>query len=73
MEPTVYNSDSALEYIDEAERKQHTGEVNPFTHRSYDLRRMVQLSLRRLGQTPQPLPDTVLERAGKNYHGPDRL
>ena len=71
LEPTTYNSDSALEYIDEAERKQHTGEVNPFTHRAYDLRRMVQLALRRLGQTPQPLPDTVLERAGKNYH--DRI
>ena len=71
LEPTIYNSESALEYIDEAERKQHTGEVNPFTHRSYDLRRMVQLSLRRLGQTPSPLPCTVLERAGKDYH--DRI
>ena len=71
LEPTTYNSESALEFIDEAERKQHTGEVNPLTHRSYDLRRMVQLSLRRLGQTPSPLPDTVLERAGKNYH--DRI
>ena len=71
LEPTTYNSESALEYIDEAERKAHTGEVNPLTHRSYDLRRMVQLSLRRLGQTPAPLPVTVLERAGKNYH--DRI
>ncbi len=71
LEPTVYNSESALQFINEAERKQHTGEVNPFTHRSYDLRRMVQLSLRRLGQTPQPLPCTVLERAGKDYH--DRI
>ena len=71
LEPITYNSESALEYIDEGERKQHTGEVNPLTHRSYDLRRMVQLSLRRLGQTPTPLPDTVLERAGKDYH--DRI
>ena len=71
LETTTFNSESALQFIDESERKQHTGEVNPFTHRSFDLRRMVQLSLRRLGQTPQPLPCTVLERAGKDYH--DRI
>lgn len=71
LEPTTFNSESALQFIDESERKQHIGEVNPFTHRSFDLRRMVQLSLRRLGQTPQPLPCTVLERAGKDYH--DRI
>lgn len=67
LEPTIYNGESSLAFIDESERKQHGGEVSPFTHREYDLRRMVQLSLRRLGEKPEPLPCTVLERTGKGY------
>ncbi len=71
LEPTIYNGESSLQFLEEAERKQHSNEVNPLTHREYDLRRMVQLALRRLGEKPQPLPCTVLEQTGKNYH--DRI
>ena len=68
LEPTIYNGESSLSFVDEAERKQHAGEVNPFTSRVFDLRRTVQLALRRLGEKPLPLPCTVLEKTSKGYH-----
>lgn len=65
LEPLNYQGSSSSRVGIET----HDGEVNPFSYSTFTLRRLIQLTLRRLDETPANLPATEFELERKNGAG----